>query len=72
MQNIFKTTALFFILVLTLSSCLKNPFEGEEPTVVDFPIGASAFILNEGGFGYGNASVDHLDFRTGENSSSIF
>jgi len=39
---------------------------------VDFPIGASAFILNEGGFGYGNASVDHLNLRTGEYSSSIF
>ncbi len=74
MNRIFNNTSLIWLLLLIgLSSCLQNPFDDEEQQPnPNFPIRASAFIINEGGFGNGNASVDHLNLVTGEYKSSVF
>ncbi len=74
MMQLINRRLLFIILVLSLglSSCIKNPFKDEEPIVINFPVGSSAFVINEGGFGFGNASVDHINLVTGEYTSSIF
>jgi YVTN family beta-propeller protein len=63
---------LFAVLALVATACLQNPFEGEEPVVVQFPFGQSAFVLNEGEAGQGNASIDHLNLLTGEYRRNIF
>jgi YVTN family beta-propeller protein len=68
-----RNKIVFFVAVaLVATACLKNPFEGEEPVVVQFPFGQSAFILNEGEAGQGTASVDHLNLLTGEYRRSIY
>lgn len=64
---------LFFLgLVITVSSCLKNPFDDEDPVVIKFPAGQSAFVLNEGSFGQGTASIDHINLFTGEYTADVF
>lgn len=72
MKHLGLKIVLGALLIVAVSSCLKNPFEGEEPTVVRFPFGQSAFILNEGAFGQGTASVDHLDLLTGIYTQNVY
>ncbi len=72
MKRIVNKMLLFIVVAIVATSCLKNPFEGEEPTVIQFPSGQSAFILNEGISGQGTASVDHLNLLTGAYQSSVF
>ncbi len=74
-EFIMNRLSFFALLIYLVSftSCLKNPFEDSEPQPApNFPVNSSAFVINEGGFGYGNASVDHINLVTGEYKSSIF
>lgn len=60
-------TVLLFVLVLLLSSCKK-----EEPTT---PIGEfqnAVFIVNEGNFTSGNASLTYFNHKTSELEQQVF
>lgn len=55
------------IPLLIIFSC-----EREEPLLNSFNKSTGVFILNEGNFTYGNASLSFLDLRTGEIDNQVF
>ena len=70
----FRHIWSILVLGVLLWSCDNN----NEPDVPDninpalFQVNQGVFILNEGGFGYGNASVDYLNLNSGQYFSNIF
>lgn len=71
-RNFYKLTSLFVLSLLIMASCTSDDRDDpatELPLTGDYTDGI--FILNEGGFGYSNASVSFLD-QTGEVYNSIY
>jgi len=71
-----KKTALFLAVLAAVVACKKN--NPEEPgiqkvTVADFASEATKlFVLNEGGMGTNNASLDVLTFAEGSYKTNVF
>lgn len=66
-----RITFSIFALLFTLASCTKND---PDPQEGPFPIqtGEGVFILNEGGFNAGNASVDYYRFTDDRLFSNLY
>jgi hypothetical protein len=61
---------ILLLEIIVLSSCVKPP---ESPAPKPMPISEQgAYILNEGNFQWGNASVDFIDFNSGQISKDVF
>lgn len=71
-KTFYKLASLFVLASLIITSCTSD--DRDDPISVQPPSGNytdGIFILNEGGFGYSNASVSFLD-QTGEVYNSIY
>lgn len=65
MKYIGIYSVLFFLI-----ACVKPP---ETPQPKPMPVSEwGAYVLNEGNFQWGNASVDYIDFNTNQISSDVF
>ncbi|WP_458626287.1 YncE family protein [Winogradskyella sp. PC D3.3] len=68
----YKLASLLMLVLITMTSCTSD--DRDDPISVQPPSGDytdGIFILNEGGYGYSNASVSFLD-NTGEVYNSIY
>jgi YVTN family beta-propeller protein len=62
---------LFFgLMAISFFSCKRQPPPSNNPG--EFKIGQSVFILNEGNFQQGNASVGHYDFKENTIQQKVF
>jgi len=62
-----------FILGTLLCACNTNPKDvNNDPIPVKGDTLRGMYILNEGGFGQNNASLDYLDFTTGNYTLDVF
>ncbi|WP_225035612.1 YncE family protein [Winogradskyella sp. SM1960] len=71
-KHVYKLTGLLMIVLITITSCTSD--DRDDPISVQPPSGDytdGIFILNEGGFGYSNASVSFLD-NTNDVFNSIY
>ena len=60
---------LLLIFSLAIASCQKEPAKPNEPNA---STGSGVFICNEGGFGFGNASVSFYDLEKDSLSDQLF
>jgi len=58
---------IFLLVFIALLAC-----EREDPITTEFDKSTGVFILNEGNFTYGNASLSFLDLETGEIENQVF
>lgn len=64
------TRALLFSALLLMLACAKPAPTAPDP--IDIAPTQGVFVLNEGGFNYGNASISYYDFSTGEVQDDLF
>lgn len=69
MNKFWQTLPLFFLLLMGWN-CKKAPIPN--PLGPDLNLTRGVFILNEGGFTFGNASLSHLQLETNELSHELF
>jgi YVTN family beta-propeller protein len=67
----FKVLALFALSVLLLNSC-KEPDNDDNPTPSTPAAYDGVFIINEGGFNKGNASIDFYNRADGKQTKGLF
>jgi len=71
-QRIYKFTIYICILIAVwMTSCTQEPIE-PPPINAIFKAGAGAFVLCEGNFNYGNASIDYYNIETNTIHSNIY
>lgn len=63
----FEMTVIFFAILLSFSSCKK-----EEPTTLIGEFQNAVFIVNEGNFTSGNASLTYFNHKTSELEQQVF
>ncbi|MCD6346446.1 MAG: YncE family protein, partial [Bacteroidales bacterium] len=65
-----KTNTIYFVvvsLIISLISC-----EPDMPDFKQYDKSTGVFILNEGNFTFGNASLSFLDLTTGQLDNQVF
>ncbi|MFN4122672.1 MAG: DUF5074 domain-containing protein [Flavobacteriales bacterium] len=68
----YMVLCTFFIILCTIFSSCKKDKPNENQVEHRFQSGKGVFVLNEGNFNWGNASVDYIQFESGEISRNIF
>lgn len=72
MQKATGQPAIILFTALLFSACVKDkPVKGSDGSVV-IQGGSKVYVVNEGGFGYGNASVSLYDPATGNVVEDIY
>lgn len=71
-QNRFlmKTNIIFFVVISLITSLISC--EPDMPDVRKYDKSTGVFILNEGNFTFGNASLSFLDLTTGQLDNQVF
>lgn len=72
MHHRISTSLIYLFLILTCISCVKPPEEKPDTIAVQPTQDPGAFIIQEGNFQWGNASLAYVNLITGEIEKDLF